>query len=181
MLSLNPIELVGIMNFSAKTEYAVLALLYLTCHGQDGPVTVHKMAEELDIPYRFLEQIISLLKHAGLVHSVRGAHGGYLLARDPKQINFGEILVLTEGPVAPWACVAGDDHFACSFEPTCAVRGVWQQVQHSIYQILNNTTLQDLCDKTKAVRHRVVTISNPVHEEPAAVAAQPIQIEEAVE
>jgi Rrf2 family cysteine metabolism transcriptional repressor len=171
------------MNFSAKTEYAVLALLYLTCHGQDGPVTVHKMAEELDIPYRFLEQIISLLKRSGLVHSVRGSHGGYLLAKEPKQITFGEILELTEGPVAPWACVSGDDHFACSFQPTCAVRTVWQQVQHSIYEILNNTTLQDLCDKTKAVRHRVVTISNPVHEEePAAVAAaQPIQIEEASE
>jgi Rrf2 family protein len=149
------------MHFTAKTENGVLALLYLTCHGQHGPITVHEMAQELDIPHSFLEQIVGLLKRAGLVHSVRGSHGGYLLAREPKQITFGEILELTEGPIAPWACVAGDDHFACSFEPTCAVRSVWQDVQKAIHQVLNNTTLHDLCEKTTAVRHRVVTISNP--------------------
>lgn len=155
------------MHFSAKTENAVLALLYLTCHGAKGPVTVNEMAEELDIPHSFLEQIIASLKRAGLVNSTRGSHGGYRLAKEPKQITFGEILELTEGPVAPYACVSGDDHFACSLEPTCAVRSVWQDIQRAIYQVLDNTTLHDLCEKTKAVRHRVVTISNPGHETPS--------------
>ena len=169
------------MHFSAKTEYAVLALLYLTCHGQNGPVAVHEMAKELDIPYRFLEQIMALLKRAGLIHSVRGSHGGYLLAKEPKLITFGEILMLTEGPVAPWACVAEDDHFSCSLEPTCAVRGVWQEVQTAIYRILNNTTLHELCEKTKVVRHRVVTIANPVHDEPAELVGQSVPMKEGFE
>jgi Rrf2 family cysteine metabolism transcriptional repressor len=167
------------MHFSAKTEYAVLCLLYLTCHGQHGPVTVHEMAKELDISHRFLEQIIGLLKRAGLVHSLRGSHGGYLLAKEPRLITFGEVLALTEGPVTPWACVSGDDHFACSLEPTCAVRNVWQEVQTAIHQILNNTNLQDLCDKTKVIRHRVITITNPVHREPTLV-GQPIPSKEAI-
>lgn len=169
------------MHFSAKTEYAVLALLYLTCHGQRGPVTVHEISKELDIPQRFLEQIISLLKRAALVHSVRGSHGGYLLAKDPKQITFGEILTLTEGPVAPWACVAHDDNFSCSLEATCAVRGVWRQVQSAIYNILNNTNLQELCEKTKVVRHRVITIHNPAQEEPAELVGQAAPSQEDLE
>ena len=160
------------MHFSAKTENAVLALLYLTCHGQSGPVTVQKMSQELDIPHSFLEQIVALLKRAGLIHSIRGSHGGYLLAKEPKQITFGEILELTKGPVAPYACVADDDHFACSLEPTCAVRHVWQEVQTAIHQILNNTTLHDLCERTTAVRHRVVRISNLAFDEPTAPSAQ---------
>jgi len=161
------------MHFSAKTENAVLALLYLTCHGKQGPVTVQKMAQELAIPHSFLEQIVGMLKRAGLIHSVRGSHGGYLLAKDPKQLTFGEVLELTEGPVAPWACVSGDDHFACSLEPTCAVRSVWQEVQTAIRQVLNNTTLHDLCERTTAVRQRVVRIANPVFEEPIALSTTP--------
>jgi Rrf2 family protein len=142
------------MKLSAKTEYGVLALLYIACNGEMGPVTVQTMAKELLIPRRFLEQIVNLFKKNGLVKSVRGAHGGYLMARDPQSITMGEILRLTEGPFQTWGCVTDKENFYCSFQNVCAVRGIWQEIQDSMERVLNSFNLKEMCEKTRDLKRR---------------------------
>lgn len=142
------------MRFSSKAEYGLLALLYITCHGEHGPVAVQTMARELLIPRRFLEQIVNLFKKNGLIKSVRGVHGGYLMAKDPAQITVGEILQITEGPFQTWGCVSDQENFFCSLQNVCVVRGVWHEIQKSVERILNSFNLKDLCDKTRDLRRR---------------------------
>jgi Rrf2 family protein len=142
------------MKLSAKTEYGVLALLYIASHGAVEPVTVQTMAKELLIPRRFLEQIVNLFKKNGLIKSVRGAHGGYLMAREPQGITMGEILKLTEGPFQTWGCVTDKDNFYCSFQNVCAVRGIWQEIQDSMERVLNSFNLKEMCEKTQDLKRR---------------------------
>jgi Rrf2 family transcriptional regulator, cysteine metabolism repressor len=142
------------MRFSHKSEYAILALLYITCHGEKGPVTVQTMAQELLIPKRFLEQIIHIFKKKGLVQSVRGAHGGYLMAKDPQEITIGEIVGVTEGPFQTWGCVNDQDNFFCSLQNVCAVRGIWQEIQAAMEQVLNSFNLKQMCDRTRDLKRR---------------------------
>jgi Rrf2 family protein len=142
------------MKFSAKSEYGILALLYITCHGEATPVTVQTMAQELLIPRRFLEQIVNIFKKHGFIKSVRGAHGGYMLARDPQSITVKEILNLTEGPFQTWGCVTDKENFYCSFQNVCAVRGIWQEIQDSVERVLNSFNLKELSDKSRDLQHR---------------------------
>ena len=142
------------MKLSAKTEYGVLALLYIACHSEVGPVTVQTMAKELLIPRRFLEQIVNLFKKNGLIKSVRGIHGGYLMARDPQSVTMGEILKLTEGPFQTWGCVTDKDNFYCSFQNVCAVHGIWQEIQDSMERVLNSFNLKEMCEKTRDLKRR---------------------------
>jgi Rrf2 family protein len=87
------------MRVSAKTEYACVAMMELAArHGTGEPVRIRDIAEEHDIPSRFLVQILLQLKGAGLVNSSRGAAGGYQLARPPQEISLGEVMAVIEGP-----------------------------------------------------------------------------------
>ena len=142
------------MKISAKSEYGILALLYITCHGETRPVAVQTMAQELKIPRRFLEQIISAFKKGGLVKSIRGAHGGYILARDPETITMGDVLNVTEGPFHTWGCVNEKETFYCSRENLCAIRGIWQEIQNSMERVLNSFNLKEMCDRTRDLKRR---------------------------
>jgi Rrf2 family protein len=84
---------------SAKTDYAVRALLELTVAG-DGPVKGERLAEAQAIPLKFLENILTDLRHAGIIRAQRGAEGGYWLARDPGSVTVGEIIRAVDGPLA---------------------------------------------------------------------------------
>lgn len=142
------------MRISAKSEYGILALLHIACHGHERPVNVQAMAEELRIPRRFLEQIVAAFKKHGLIRSIRGAHGGYVLARDPEQITVADILNITEGPFHTWKCVTEKDTFFCSLENVCALHGVWADIQRSVEQILRSFNLKEMCDKTRELKRR---------------------------
>jgi Rrf2 family transcriptional regulator, cysteine metabolism repressor len=142
------------MRISHKTEYGILALLYITCNGEKGPVPVQTMAQELLIPRRFLEQIIAVFKKNGLVKSIRGPHGGYLMAKDPQTVTLAEVMNITEGPFQLWGCVKDKEHLYCSFENVCAVRGIWQEIQSSVERLLNSFNLKELCDKTRDLKRQ---------------------------
>lgn len=142
------------MRISAKSEYGILALLHITCHGEIRPVTVQTMAQELNIPRRFLEQIVGAFKKAGLVKSIRGSHGGYVLARDPEGITMGDVLNVTEGPFHTWGCVTERENFYCSLENICAIRGIWQEIQNAMERVLNSFNLKELCERTRDLKRR---------------------------
>lgn len=142
------------MRISAKTEYGILALLHVTCHAEEKPVAVQTMARQLKIPRRFLEQIVMDFKKHGLIRSIRGAHGGYVLAKPPESITMADVLAITEGPFHTWSCVTEKDNFYCSLENVCAVHTVWQEIQNSVDQILRSFNLKQMSERTRHLKHR---------------------------
>lgn len=134
--------------FSAKAEYACIALLELTArHGDAQPVRLKTIAEAHRIPPRFLVQILLQLKGSGLVVSARGAAGGYLLARSPDQITLADILNVIDRNDRPTPRLG-----APSTAPSPiveSVRGVWKDVQTAQQRILEETTLADLSHRVR--------------------------------
>jgi Rrf2 family protein len=111
-----------------------------------GPIALSEVARVEHISLGYLEQLIAGLRRAGLVEGTRGASGGYQLARPPAEITVGEVYRVLEGPIAPVECVdVGYVAGSCEREPACASRSIWQRVQVSINQVLDSTTLADLC------------------------------------
>ena len=142
------------MKVSIKGEYGVLAVLELALNGNRGPLQVKMIAKKQNIPPRFLEQVMSALKRNGLVRSIRGAQGGYLLAKSSDEILVGDIIEAIEGPVTPMSCVGNRTGGTCwqEIDPkSCAVHGVWTDVKVSVMSVLNATTVQDLCNRAYAL------------------------------
>jgi Rrf2 family protein len=114
-------------------------------HGQ-GPASLAEVAAEEDLPRAYLEQLVMSLRDAGLVRSTRGAHGGYQLARDPREIRMGEILRALEGPLAPMICATEDQAHAttCDRSARCTVNVLWVRVRDAVTGVLDSMTLADL-------------------------------------
>jgi Rrf2 family protein len=129
------------VEISARGEYAIRALAELTQAG-GGPLTVGELATAQDIPARFLQNILLLLRQRSLVHSQRGAEGGYRLARPAATITLADILRAVDGPLA---AVRGERpesvHYQGSAQPLAEV---WFAVRTSMRSVLEHVTLQDL-------------------------------------
>jgi Rrf2 family protein len=136
------------MRISAKAEYACAAMLDLAAsYHEPHPVRIKAIAEAHGISQRFLVQILLLLKNAGLVASVRGAAGGYQLARPPEQISLSAIISAIEGrtqEVVPWAL-----NEARRSRVVEVLLNVWQQVQAEEQRILERLTLAELLRRTQ--------------------------------
>ena len=115
------------MKISTKGRYALRLMLDLALHEQSGYVPIKAIAERQDISDKYLEQIISILARAGFVKSVRGAGGGYKLAKTPAEYTVGMILRLTEGSLAPVACLEGEEN-TCPRQDSCATLTVWKKL-----------------------------------------------------
>ena len=125
-----------------------MALYELALHYGEGAVALKTIAENQGISEHYLEQLMSALRNAGLVKSLRGAQGGYLLAREPADITIGSIITAMEGPIALVDCLltgAGDKNQVCNRANHCVTRGVWEKVCDSISDVLEHITLEDLC------------------------------------
>jgi Rrf2 family protein len=131
------------MLFSAKAEYACIAMLELAArHGDPQPIRLQTMHAEHGIPKRFLVQIMLQLKGAGLVVSVRGATGGYRLAREPQEINLAQIIGVIDR-LEPTSTTRQDDRLQQT--PTVqTIRSVWREIQSLQQRILTQTTLAEL-------------------------------------
>lgn len=138
-----------IVELSSKSEYALLALMALADEfkGND-PLQIRQIAAQQDIPDRYLEQLLATLRRSGLVRSQRGAKGGYLLAREPWQITVLEVMISIEGQdiTAP----NGAD-FATTAEKK-VLRDIWNGSCEAMRGVLQQHTLQDLCDRRDAQR-----------------------------
>lgn len=136
------------MNISYKCDYALKVLLHLALHEKDGTQSSQVMSKALQIPLKFLEQIMSDLKKARLINSKRGNVGGYTLAVNPNKITLGKVIRLISPPVEPIACV-DDCYKGCTEMSTCAFRPIWKKIYDSTSKIIENTTIADIAEKSK--------------------------------
>ena len=132
------------MKLSTKGRYGIHAMYDLAQFGSETPQPIKSIAERQNIPEAYLEQLIGQLRRSGLVKSVRGAQGGYLLSRSPAEITVGEVLRTLEGELAVVDCLMEEDacHKACS----CPTRVVWKKLRDGLNQIVDGITLQDMLD-----------------------------------
>ncbi len=136
--------------FSTKSEYGVRVMVELARRGSEDPTPLTEIAEHEGLPLAYLEHLVARLRRAELVDSRRGAHGGYLLARDPAAITMAEVVEALEGSIAPVECIssAPDGSTRCARETdpehVCTTKILWTRVQASIVQTLEQTTLADL-------------------------------------
>jgi Rrf2 family cysteine metabolism transcriptional repressor len=140
---------------SKRTEYGLRAIVALAerSGGAGKPIPLREIAECEDIPEAFLDQIFSILRKEGIVTSVRGATGGYLLANPPETIRMGTIVRILEGGLAPIGCV-GDEFSTpsdfCNKAPHCHTRNVWVKLYDSIEKTLDGIRLTDVMEPTPA-------------------------------
>jgi Rrf2 family protein len=143
------------MRLSTKGEYASRAILELTLNYQKGlPLHIRDISAAQDIPERFLEQILLLLKRAGYLRSKKGQKGGYYLAKAPSEISVAEVIRVMDGPLAPIDCVSVTAHEVCPREKFCGLRLLWKEVRDSVAQILEKTTFEDLANRTKSAKEK---------------------------
>jgi len=131
------------MMISTKGRYALRIMVDLALHDGDVPVSVREIAQRQDISGKYMEQIISVLTRAGLLRSVRGAQGGYHLAREPREITVGMILRATEGDLAPSECMALGAQ-PCNRSGACPSRAVFEKVYSAINGVIDGMTLLEL-------------------------------------
>jgi Rrf2 family protein len=146
------------MYFSAKGEYGIMAVLDLALANGADPVQAKAIADRQGIPLRFLEQILSALKHAGLVESSRGAHGGYRLMKPAEDIRVGDVIQAVDGPIAAHTRTlprhgSGNGHRA---DHGSIVQGVWKEVKDTVLETMNRTTLADLCRRARDLEEKRV-------------------------
>ncbi len=135
------------MKLSTKTRYGMRAILVLAGHYGQGPLQTNVIAKQQDISIKYLEQLMAILKASGLIKSVRGARGGYILARKPDEIRLSEVFYGLEGPLVTVECL--EDQSVCTRIADCASRQLWAQVQEAITKVLESMTLQDLINRAK--------------------------------
>jgi Rrf2 family transcriptional regulator, cysteine metabolism repressor len=140
------------VRLSTKGEYASRAMLELALHYDEGPLHIREISAAQDIPLRFLEQILLLLKRAGYLKSKKGPNGGYYLAKAPSRISAAEIIRVMDGPLAPIDCVSVTAHEVCPRENVCGLKGLWKETRDAIAAILEKTTLADLAARTRALK-----------------------------
>lgn len=136
------------MKISTKGRYAVRVMLDLALHNTGECIKVKDIAERQGLSEKYLEQIIATLNKAGYVRSVRGAQGGYRLAKTPQEYTVGMILRLTEGSLAPVACLE-EDNLQCNRIDTCETLQVWKDLYDAINQVVDNVTIADLMEQHK--------------------------------
>jgi Rrf2 family cysteine metabolism transcriptional repressor len=135
------------MKLDTRSRYGLRALLDLGLHYGQGPVTIREIARRQEISQSYLEQIIMSLKAAGLVSSVRGAHGGIELARVPAQIRLTEAMGALGGLATLVDCI--DRPEGCSRSSFCVMRDIWTEMRSAMSGVLDNRTLEDIVEMQK--------------------------------
>ncbi|WP_110111445.1 Rrf2 family transcriptional regulator [Bacillus sp. CGMCC 1.16541] len=125
------------MKISTKGRYGLTIMIELAKRFGEGPISLKTIAQTHDLSEHYLEQLISPLRNAGLVKSVRGAYGGYILANEPASITAGDIISVLEGPISPVEGLEDE-------EP--AKRELWIRIRDAVKEVLNSTTLEDLAN-----------------------------------
>lgn len=134
------------MKISTKGRYALRLMTDLAMHSEDGYVPIKVIAERQNISDKYLEQIISILSRAGYVRSIRGAGGGYMLAYPPEKYTVGMILRLTEGSLAPVACLETEENL-CERADECPTLFIWERLYAAINDVVDNITIADIVDR----------------------------------
>jgi len=136
------------MKISTKGRYALRLMLDLAIYNTGEPVSLKDIARRQEISEKYLEQIISILNKGGMVRSIRGSGGGYVLRKKPEEVTVGMVLRLTEGSLAPVACVE-EGAEVCQREDQCVTTIVWKRLNDAINGVVDGITLADLAEWEK--------------------------------
>jgi len=129
------------MWISTKAQYGLRALIEIGKRPGEA-IPLKDVAEKQDISQHYLEQLAAQLRRSGFIRSVRGAHGGYKLARPADQIRAWDVVVAMEGSLSPVSCL--EDEGNCNRVGACATEGLWRRVENAVRDVLTATTLADL-------------------------------------
>ena len=143
---------------SKKTKYAINALVYLAKENKGiEPIQISKIAESENIPRKFLEAILLVLKNAGMLSSRKGKTGGYFLHKSPDEINIAEVMRLFDGPIALLPCVTHTYYERCEEckdEATCGIRSIFADVRNETVNMLKNATLTEIMLRANAMKKK---------------------------
>ena len=136
------------MKISTKGRYALRTMLDLAVHENGGLIPLREISTRQGITIKYLEQVMNLLNKAGYVRSVRGAGGGYRLAKEPSQYTIGDILRIAEGSLAPVSCLE-DEVNTCPRNADCMTVDFWEGLADAINNYVDSFTLEDLLKYSK--------------------------------
>lgn len=137
------------MKVTFKGDYALKAVLDLALHYNKELVTGHDLAQRIDAPIKFLEQVLLDLKKGGFVESRRGNIGGYMLSKTPDKITVGEVMRYIDGPVEPISCMK-KGYSNCRDINKCVFKRMWQKVSQATSDIIDNVTFEELVFQVNA-------------------------------
>src|SRR3989304_10555686 len=135
------------MKISTKIRYGARAMVELASHYGEGPIELKEIAKRESISLKYLEQVINPLRADGLVKAIRGAKGGYSLAKPPSEICLYDVIETLEGPLNLLECLV--DPKACQRTSSCVTREVWKEVSDAISRIFYSVTLEDMVNRKK--------------------------------
>ncbi len=134
------------MKLSTKGRYGLKAMFDLALFASDKPISLSTISMRQGVSVNYLEQLIAPLRKAGFVKSVRGAQGGYILNKPPKEITVKDILVVLEGPLAPAKCVQEQQDEECSHANYCVTKLIYEKMKKSIDLVTASITLEDMIE-----------------------------------
>ncbi len=137
------------MKLSTKGRYGLRALIDIAQYGGKEPVSITSISERQGISERYLEQLMSKLKKAGLIQSIRGAGGGYILAKELKGISVGDVLRALEGSLDPVDCSGLLPEGGCEAADSCVTKYVWQKINNSINHTVDEMNLEELVKESR--------------------------------
>lgn len=138
------------MKISYKCDYALKTLLELALNYDKGVFSIQELAKKGDIPEKFLEQVLLILKKGRFVDSKRGVNGGYFLAKGPEKITIGEAIRFLEGPIEPISCVGRKNYEGCKDFKSCVFRDIWSQVYTATALVVDTVTFAELARRVEA-------------------------------
>ena len=137
------------MKLSTKGRYGVKAMVELAINYGGAPLSIKTISKRQNISEYYLEQLFSPLRKAKLITSIRGAQGGYVLSREPKDITVAEIMYVHEGPIEIAECIDG---VSCDNLDCCATRLLWAKIKNSIDDVMKSVTLQDIVNDYERIK-----------------------------
>jgi Rrf2 family iron-sulfur cluster assembly transcriptional regulator len=145
------------MRLSTKGRYAVMAMVDLARHSNGQPVALAEIAERQEISLSYLEQLFAKLRQGGLVKSVRGPGGGYLLANDRSETQIADIILAVDEPIRATRCTPGAPVGCRGNRTRCLTHDLWEELGNQIHLYLSSVSLADVCEK------RVLGTSGRLH------------------
>jgi Rrf2 family iron-sulfur cluster assembly transcriptional regulator len=135
------------VKLSTKGRYAVMAMVDLACHSSGSPVALADIAERQEISLSYLEQLFGKLRKGGLVKSVRGPGGGYLLSRAAPQLRISDIILAVDEPIQTTRCAPGSPAGCHNHKGRCLTHDLWEELGNQIYLYLSSVSLADVVDR----------------------------------
>lgn len=149
------------MKLSTKGRYAVMAMVDLASHSKGSPVALADIAERQEISLSYLEQLFAKLRKGGLVKSVRGPGGGYLLAHAIEETRISDIIVAVDEPIRATRCAPGSPSGCRSNKSRCLTHDLWEELGNQIHLYLSSVSLSDVCNRRVLGTSHVIAHSEP--------------------